>query len=165
MKKYRKAKLPVLDEIDTNIIMELQKDARESYLSIAQKIGVSEGTVRNRVTLELKRGIIKLKAAVDPTKLGFDFTCIIGLEIAIEKLREAGNALAANPNVYLLVGCTGNFDIIAFLIFKNTTEFEKCLRDQIAKLPGIIRSHTFVNTSLMKIPWNDDIALKKLLEL
>jgi Lrp/AsnC family transcriptional regulator for asnA, asnC and gidA len=164
MKKYRKTKLPLLDGIDKSIIRELQVDARQSYLSLGKKIGASEGTIRNRVKLELERGIIKLRAVLNPTKIGFDFTCVIGLEIAIEKLREAGSTLAENPNVYFLVGTTGTFDLIAIVVFHNTNEFDQFMKDTISRLPGIRRTQTFVNMSLIKTPWVDNLDIKSLLE-
>lgn len=164
MKKYRKPKLPLLDEIDKGIIQELQIDARQSYSSLGKKIGASEGTIRNRVKSELKSEIIRLKAVLNPVRLGFDFSCIIGLEIAIEKLNEAELLLAKSPNVYFLATCTGAYDLIAILIFRNTHEFDNFIRDSIAKLPGIKRTQTFVNMCLIKTPWNDDVAISKLLE-
>src|SRR5512137_490850 len=153
MKKYRKPKLSLLDEIDKSIIEELQLDARQSYLSLGKKIGASEGTIRNRVKLGLDKEIIKLKAVVNPTKIGFEFSCVVGLEIAIEKLREAAVALAKHPNVYFLVGCTGAFDLIAMLIFRNTNELDDFMKDTAARLPGIRRTQTFVNMTLIKAPW------------
>jgi Lrp/AsnC family transcriptional regulator for asnA, asnC and gidA len=164
MKKYRKTKLPTLDEIDDSIIQELQIDARQSYMGLGRKIGASEGTIRNRVKKLLKREIIKLKAVINPAKIGFDFGCVVGLEIAIEKLGEAGIELAGNPNVYYLVGCTGAFDLLAILMFRNTSEFDIFMRETIARLPGIKRTQTFVNMSLIKTPWVDNVDIKKLLE-
>ena len=164
MKKYRKTKQPLLDEIDKSIIEELQFDAKQSYLSLGRKIGASEGTIRNRVKLGLEKGIIKVKAVINPTKIGFEFSCMLGLEIAIEKLREAGAALAKHPNVYFLVGTTGTFDLIAMLFFRNTNELDDFMKDTIAKLPGIRRTQTFVNMTLIKTPWLDNLELKKLLE-
>jgi Lrp/AsnC family transcriptional regulator for asnA, asnC and gidA len=38
-----------MDEIDRTIIACLQYDGRMSFTTIADQIGVSEGTVRNRV--------------------------------------------------------------------------------------------------------------------
>lgn len=164
MKKYRRAKLPVLDEIDKSIIQELQIDAQQSYISLKAKIGASEGTVRNRVKKLLKKEIIGIKAVLNPVKVGFDFSCIIGLEIAIEKLREAGEILTTNPNVYFLVGCTGDFDLLAILFFRNTSEFDAFMGQTIAKLPGIKRSRTFVSMTPMKAPWTNNLDVKKLFE-
>jgi Lrp/AsnC family transcriptional regulator for asnA, asnC and gidA len=163
MKKHRTIKLPVLDEIDKSIIQELQIDARQSYLSLGKKIGASEGTIRNRVKLALKRDVIKLRAEINPAKIGFDFSCVIGLEIAIDKLHEAESVLSEIPNVYFLAASTGAFDLIAILIFSSTAEFDSFMRGKIAKLPGIKSTQTFVNMSLVKTPWNDNVPIKKLL--
>jgi DNA-binding Lrp family transcriptional regulator len=102
-KPYRKKKPPILDDLDTQIIQELQKDARQSYLSLGQKIGASEGTVRNRVSMELKKELIKLKAVLNPAKLGFNLSCWVGLEVDIDKLGEAEAILAESPNVYFFI--------------------------------------------------------------
>lgn len=163
MKKYRKAKTHLLDEIDKSIIHELQADARQSYLSLGKKIGASEGTVRNRVKAELKSGVMKLKAVVNPEKIGLDFSCILGLEIAIEKLNEAEALLAKSPSVYFLASCTGTYDLLAILLFRNTHDFDNFMRENIAKLPGIKRSQTFVTMRMSKTPWNDGIELSNVL--
>ena len=163
MKKSHKTKVVLLDEIDKSIIRELQIDARQSYLGLGKKIGASEGTVRNRVKSELKNEIMRLKAVLNPAKLGFDFSCIVGLEVAIEKLGEAESMLAKSPNVYFLAACTGPYDLIAILIFHNTHEFDSFMREGIAKLPGIRRTQTFVNMRMVKTPWNDDVSIGKLL--
>ncbi len=165
MGKYKKIKSLPINEIDVGIIKELEGDARQSYLSIGEKIGASEGTVRNRVKKLLNKEIIKLKAVLNPLYVGFNFSCVVGLEIAIEKLDEAGAKLAENPNVYFLVGCTGAFDLIAILFFRNTSEFDRFVKEYIAKLPGIKRTQTFVIMSQIKSPWVRDLDAKKLIDL
>lgn len=162
MKRKRKVRLASLDEIDKGIIEELQVDARESYLNLGRKIGASEGTVRNRLKKLLDEKIINLQAVLNPRKIGFDFSCVVGLEIAIEKLGEAQTKLAESPNVYFMVACTGAFDILAILFFRNTVEFDHFMRENIARLPGIKRSQTFVNMSLIKAPWDKNMDIKEL---
>jgi Lrp/AsnC family transcriptional regulator, regulator for asnA, asnC and gidA len=164
MDKPVKKKPPILDNLDKEIIQELQLDARESYLSLGKKVNASEGTVRNRVAQALKKDIIRLKAVLNPPKLGFTFSCVMGLEIDIDKLGTAESALAECPNVYFLSGCTGTFDLIAMLIFRNTAEFDKFTRDKIARLPGIKRTQTFVNMRIVKNPWTQDVDISRLLD-
>jgi Lrp/AsnC family transcriptional regulator, regulator for asnA, asnC and gidA len=163
-KMYRRKKPPILDDLDQKIIQELQQDARQSYLSLGQKIGASEGTIRNRVALELKKELIKLKAVLNPPKLGFNFSCVVGIEVSIDKLTEAEMTLAESPNVYFLSGCTGTFDLMAILIFRDTQEFDKFTRNTLAKLPGIKRTQTFVNMRVIKNPWISDVDITRLLE-
>lgn len=163
MKSYSKKKLPILDDLDIDIILELQVNARQSFLSLGKKLGASEGTIRNRVVSILKKELIKLKAVLNPIKLGLSFSCVMGLEIEIDKLTEAESTLAESPNVYFLSGCTGTFDIIAILLFRDTNEFDGFTRNMIAKLPGIRRTQTFVNMRIIKNPWLNDVDITKLL--
>ncbi len=162
--KQRKKKAAILDNLDQTIIRELQKDARSSFLKIGKKVGASEGTVRNRVVLASKKEIIQLKAIINPQKLGFDFNCVMGLEISRNKLEEIAAALAESQNVYFLSSCTGTFDLIAILFFRNTVEFDQFMREKIGKLQGIIRTQTFVNMQVIKKPWTMDVEIVKLLE-
>ena len=38
-----------MDKMDEDILGILKKDARESYVNIAQRLGTSEGTIRGRI--------------------------------------------------------------------------------------------------------------------
>jgi Lrp/AsnC family transcriptional regulator, regulator for asnA, asnC and gidA len=164
MESRKKKKLPIFDDLDRIIMRELQKDARSSFLRIGKKVGASEGTVRNRVRLAQKDEIVQLKAIINPEKLGFEFNCVMGFEILRNKLEEIGSSLAEIPNVYFLSSCTGTFDLIAILFFRNTLEFDEFMREKIGKLPGIIRTQTFVNMQVIKKPWSVDADVIKLLE-
>lgn len=164
IKKYTKKKQPVLDDLDQKIIRELQADARQSYLSLGKKLGASEGTIRNRVSAELKKGIIELKAVLNHENLGFDFSCIVGFEIATDQLTAAESVLAESPNIYFLATCTGVFDLMAILVFRDAAELDMFMRQKVAKLPGIKRTQTFVNMRITKKPWINNVNIIKLLE-
>lgn len=48
-----------MDDLDRRILTVLRRDARTPYTEIADRVGTSEGTVRNRVENLLERGIIE----------------------------------------------------------------------------------------------------------
>ena len=48
-----------MDDLDRRILDILRRDARTPYTEIAEQVGTSEGTVRNRVDRLLDDGIIK----------------------------------------------------------------------------------------------------------
>ena len=61
----------MLDNTDRNIIQVLEKDARTSLRRIAEEVGVSLGTVSNRVTKLEEAGIIKeYRVILDADKVG-----------------------------------------------------------------------------------------------
>ncbi|WP_435183440.1 Lrp/AsnC family transcriptional regulator [Halobellus sp. EA9] len=48
-----------MDDLDRRILDILRRDARTPYTEIAEQVGTSEGTVRNRVERLLEEGIIE----------------------------------------------------------------------------------------------------------
>ncbi len=48
-----------MDELDRRILHSLRRDARKPYTEIADEVGTSEGTVRNRVESMVEEGIIE----------------------------------------------------------------------------------------------------------
>jgi DNA-binding Lrp family transcriptional regulator len=48
-----------MDDLDRQILDILRRDARTPYTEIAEQVGTSEGTVRNRVERLLEEGIIE----------------------------------------------------------------------------------------------------------
>ncbi|PSQ58533.1 MAG: AsnC family transcriptional regulator [Halobacteriales archaeon SW_9_67_25] len=48
-----------MDEVDRQILDVLRRDARTPYTEIADEIGTSEGTVRNRVESMIEEGVIE----------------------------------------------------------------------------------------------------------
>ncbi|MFB6304410.1 MAG: Lrp/AsnC family transcriptional regulator [Haloferacaceae archaeon] len=48
-----------MDDLDRRILAILRRDARTPYTEIAEEVGTSEGTVRNRVERMLDEGVIE----------------------------------------------------------------------------------------------------------
>lgn len=48
-----------MDELDQEIVSILRRDARTPYTEIADRVGISEGTVRNRVDRLQEEGVIE----------------------------------------------------------------------------------------------------------
>ena len=71
-----------MDNLDKKILELLSDDGRKSYRKISRELGVSVGTVHNRVDKLTKTGIInKFVPVINHEKLGYTLTAIIGLEI------------------------------------------------------------------------------------
>ncbi|MCK5202246.1 MAG: AsnC family transcriptional regulator, partial [Desulfobacterales bacterium] len=70
-----------IDDLDRKIILALQKDARRPYKDIAKMLRVSEGTIKNRVTRLIGRGILKLEARVNPFALPNRISAIVGVNL------------------------------------------------------------------------------------
>ncbi len=74
---------PEVDELDRTIITLLGVDGRLSASEVATRIGgVSERTVRNRITALLQSKMITIGAIPDPTAMGREVQADVMIEVA-----------------------------------------------------------------------------------
>ena len=74
-----------LDKVDCQMIHLLQKDGRMPNKSMAQKLGISEFTVRRRLKRVLDSGVIKIVAVANPIDLGFEIAGNLKIKIDLRK--------------------------------------------------------------------------------
>ena len=147
-----------LDSLDIKIIVELQEDARKSLREIAEKLGVAEGTVYNRINKLRKMGIIKkFIPIVDYSKLGFDITAIIGITAEGGHLLEVEELLAKEPNVTAVYDVTGEFDVITVARFRSRSELNDFIK-RIASLEHVKRTYTMLVLNVVKETHGIDLS-------
>ena len=154
----------MFDELGRKIIEELQGDARQSYREIGRKLRVSEGTVRNRVKSMLKTGTIKISAVTNPERLGLSFMCIMGIEVKVGAAESVEERLVKSPHVYYLCGCTGDIDIIGIFLFHGAPEFDRFVKNEIAGIPEITRTSTYVVMHVSRSPWEHNLDIAALFQ-
>lgn len=131
-----------LDEIDLKILSELQRDSRKSYREIAQKIGVATGTVYNRVKSLTDVGIIRgYTSIVDPSKVGYELTALIFLQVVGKHLVDAEGEIAKHGNVVCVYDITGEFDAAILARFRSRDEMNTFIK-QLLAMPYIKRTVT-----------------------
>ncbi len=147
-----------LDSLDIRIIVELQEDARKSLREIAEKLGVAEGTVYNRINKLRKMGIIKkFIPIVDYSKLGFDITAIIGITAEGGYLVEVEELLAKEPNVTAVYDVTGEFDVITVARFRSRSELNNFIK-RVASLEHVKRTYTMLVLNVVKETHGIDLS-------
>lgn len=126
-----------IDLFDLKILKVLNKDARKPYRAIAEELGVSDATVRNRIKRMLKEGVIKqFNVLVDYHKLGRIIKAFIGLRVQPSKLKEIVEHLIKNPDVQVLYRTTGEVDLFVEVIFKDMDELNGFLESEL-NLDGV----------------------------
>ena len=130
--------LSCMDSIDKAILKELEQDARKSFLSIAKKLKVSEGTIRQRVQKLKLKGIIQ-KFTV---KVKDKTTAIVGIQIRTGiKIKDTLDTMHKLDidSVYAL---TGRFDILC-VIKADTFEDTNDMIEMLRSVEGVIHTETF----------------------
>ena len=140
----------MLNRLDQELILELQKSGRQSYVELAKLLFVTETTARNRVKHLLDKGIIKIAAMPNLEVLGYSFMGIVGLQVRLADLRKVAEELAENANVSYLANVTGRYDLIAIVVTKSSREFADFIENVTSAIPSILRTETFVNLNIYK---------------
>jgi Lrp/AsnC family transcriptional regulator for asnA, asnC and gidA len=139
-----------IDDLDLKIIRELQKDARQSYREIADKLGVAEGTVYNRVNklqgLEVIKGFIP---NIDYSKLGYDLVALVGVMVEGGYLPEIEQKIAKESNVSAVYDVTGEYDAIIVAKFKNRSGLNDFVK-RILAMEHVKRTYTMVVLNILK---------------
>jgi len=127
-----------VDELDKQILLELEKNAREPFLQIAKKVKVSEGTIRKRVSDMMKQGLIK-KFTVE---VSGNVSAIIGIQTNPHvKTKEIVKRLK-DLKVTRIFELTGRFDILCYLS-SYSLENVNTIIEEIRAIEGINHTETF----------------------
>lgn len=139
-----------IDELDLKIIGDLQKDARQSFKDISERLGVSEGTVYNRVNKLKDFGVIKrFIPDVDFSKLGYDLTALLGLTVEGGHLPEIEEDIAKDPNVTAVYDVTGEYDVVVVAKFKDRAGLNSFIKRLLAK-KYVKNTYTMVALNVVK---------------
>ena len=130
--------------MDSKLIGELANNARQSNIDLSRKMGVSEKTVRRRITRLVQQGIINWSVIPDPAKLGYSVRAFILLEVEAPHVDDITRSLASCSNVDFVALCTGPFDILFGAWFESSAGMAKFLKDYLPKITGVRKSQTHV---------------------
>ena len=143
------SELPLLDDVNKQIIDQLQRDGRMSYAALAKIVGLSEAAVRQRVQRMLDSEVMQIVAVTDPLTLGFTRQVMIGLKVEGD-LHKVAADLAAIPEVDYVVICAGHYDLLAELVCTDDEHLLRLLNDQIRAISAVTSTETFVYLKLAK---------------
>ncbi len=146
-----------MDNLDKKILELLSNDGRKSYRKISRELGVSVGTVHNRVDKLTKFGIInKFVPVIDHQKLGYNLTAIIGLEIKGGTVAYLMDKETFRSNILAIYDVTGQFDGIIVAKFKNTFELNKFIKSLLAE-ETVIKTYTQTVLNIVKEELNSSM--------
>ena len=133
-----------LDEADLKILRELQRDARASFKTIAQKVGVSEATVFVRVRKMHEKNVIKgFTTLVNPAAVGKPLIAIVLVRANPKAFTGTLEELKKFEDVYEIYDVTGQYYSILKIRTSGTEELGKIM-DEIGEIDGISGTETII---------------------
>lgn len=133
-----------LDAVDYGIIAELQKNGRESYKRIAERLGVSDGTVRLRTERMVRAGYLRVTASVNPLFFENQISALVGVCLDHPAGEEIMQAIAAMSGVQSVINVTGRFDLLAEVSVTSRKALRRFLVDDLATVGGVTSTESFV---------------------
>ncbi|MFW9876168.1 MAG: Lrp/AsnC family transcriptional regulator [Candidatus Thorarchaeota archaeon] len=119
----------VLDDIDKNILRILQDDARTSYREIQDRLGISIGTIHNRIAKLRDSGIIEgYTLRLNNVKLGYKLSFLIRINCDGKFTEEILNDIALVPEVCSVFHTTGEQSAALICRFKDSEDVHNFIR-------------------------------------
>ena len=107
-----------MDELDHRILSILRRDARTAYTEIAERVGTSEGTVRNRVDRMTDEGIIERFTVA--TRTG-NIKAMVEVSVAVDvNTSEVSERMADWGDVDFVWQVSGEQDVVLIVDAADT---------------------------------------------
>ncbi|MBF0247706.1 MAG: Lrp/AsnC family transcriptional regulator [Alphaproteobacteria bacterium] len=140
------------DDLDLKIIDQLQEDARQTNLALAEKVGLSPTPCARRVRNLEDQGVIKgYRAVVDLHKLGVDLTIFVGVKVERHQDDEAASfvdAVTGWPEVLSCHLVSGDIDFLLEVVAANMEDYERFVLQRLLKIRSVkdVRSNFAMRT-------------------
>jgi Lrp/AsnC family transcriptional regulator for asnA, asnC and gidA len=134
-----------VDEVDREIIRLLQHDGRSSNTEIGRALGLTETTIRKRISRLVGEGLVNIVAVPTPEAVGMTTSAIIGISVQLADLHRISDLLVACPEVRYVGLSTGRYDVMIEAFFDDHEHLLEFISTKLGGMPGV----TSVETSLI----------------
>jgi Lrp/AsnC family transcriptional regulator for asnA, asnC and gidA len=132
------------DETDWKIIEILQKGYVPNN-TIAQKLSVSEGTIRLRVKKLKETGILQIRALINPEVLENKQLVLVAMRVTESSLLESkAREISALKNVLSAAIVSGHYDLVAEVLVDSNKGLVKFLTKDLSSVSGITFTESFL---------------------
>jgi Lrp/AsnC family transcriptional regulator, leucine-responsive regulatory protein len=149
----------LLDAYSQKILLELQRDARQTVAQLSAAVGLSPTPCWKRVKEMEAAGVIRgYTALVDREKVGLQLTVMVEVNLTHhgeEQVQRFEQAVAASPYIVRCQSTTGQADYLMTVLSPDIKHYERLLHGTIFKLPGV----THVRSSIVLKEVKSEIAL------
>lgn len=133
-----------MDDTDRQLIAMLRQDARTPVATLASRLGVSRGTVTNRLRkLEDDQVIVGYSVRLRPDAEPNQIRAWMGVLVDGNQTRAVIAAMLGEPGVAALHDTNGRFDLLAELRAASNAELSAVL-ERVRLIKGIASSETSI---------------------
>jgi Lrp/AsnC family leucine-responsive transcriptional regulator len=147
-------KLLPIDQTDIKILCELLENARMSNSEIANRLSITEATVRRRIKNLVEKGIImKFSIHINYKLIENTVKAYIQVKAATDKLDVIVKKILDHNRVVACYRVTGEYDLLVVTLFVGMGELQEFI-DTFLKMDGVKETQTQIVMSALKgVPW------------
>ena len=133
------------DSTDWKIIALLNEDGRMPSAEIARRLGdVSARTVTNRIEALTKKGVMNVRAIINPEKVGYGVMADVFIEVEPGRVREVADHVAELPQVSYVACATGDSDVSISLRVRSIEEMFNFVTEKLGAISGVRRTQSYL---------------------
>jgi DNA-binding Lrp family transcriptional regulator len=133
-----------MDDIDRQLIAILRDDARTAVATLAKRLGVSRGTVQNRIDRMMREGaMLGFTLRLPPESDAHRVRAVMAIAIEGERSSAVMAALKGFPEIEAVHTTNGRWDLMAELNAESLAAFSRAL-DGIRQIKGIATTETSI---------------------
>ena len=134
--------MPILDDLDRNLLSALREDGRASVAFLARTLGVARATISSRLERLVSSGTVvgftvRVRDELDPLTIH----AIAFIEVEGRTTNHVIRQLRGMPEISALHTTNGGWDLVAELRTETLSDFDRTL-GQIRAIEGIVNSET-----------------------
>lgn len=130
-----------IDKISLEIVKYLQL-GRRSFKEIGQKMGLSEATIRSKVTKMIQDGLVDIRALISTKDMEVGHqTAYIGVRLKAPAIKTIAEGLSELPGVISVAMVTGRYDLILTVMLTPELGLIDFFNGMLEKYSDNIRSN------------------------
>jgi len=143
-----------IDQTDIEIIRQL-RDGRKSFKIIADKLGLSENTVRSRVNKLREEESLDIIGIIDPQAINGHTAIIVGIKLSSMDLVKKAEEFSKVKGVVFSSVVTGRYDLILLVLLNQDFSLLEFYTEEASRISGIQSVESFVvyKGYNMKVPY------------
>lgn len=144
----------IMDIKDSELLNALRQNARMPLSSLAAKLGMGRGTVRQRMSKLEKQGVIvRYTVDVDENRIGASHSAFVLISFmpGTSSQRDVADNIAAIPGIDELYLVSGSWDMIARIHAETLEGIGSIVIDRLRSVSGVSSTQTCSVFSSVKV--------------
>ena len=137
-----------MDQYDKQILRELSKDGRVSWIELGERVNLSASAVQRRVQQLQSNGLIRhFSAALNNKQLGYEVRAFVEVKVErhnVELAQAFRQAMRDNPQVQSCYKLSGTVDFLLDVVAPDLESYGRFIEHSILALPGVLDARSSI---------------------